>query len=261
MPSRRCPASILASGGDAAWPSSVPTGLARPRCCCISTARCSPASGQIFLEGKATGYSRAELSAWRRRIGLVLQDADDQLFAASVAEDVSFGPLNLGLGEEEAHDRVEEALAALSIADLAHRPPHMLSFGQKKRAAIAGAVAMRPEVLLLDEPIAGLDHQGSEHLLAVLEKLEAMGTTLVFTTHDVDLAYGFADEVALFDSGKVVVQGPVAEVLGDNALMKAARLAPPFVLKIGLKARAAGLLKDTETLPRTRMDALPYLTG
>ncbi len=215
-----------------------------------------PASGQIFLEGKATGYSRAELSAWRRRIGLVLQDADDQLFAASVAEDVSFGPLNLGLSEEEAHHRVEEALAALRIADLAQRPPHMLSFCQKKRVAVAGAVAMRPEVLLLDEPIAGLDHQGSEHLLAVLEKLEAMGTTLVFTTHDVDLAYGFADEVALFDSGKVVVQGPVAEVLGDNALMKAARLAQPFVLKIGLKAKAAGLLKDTETLPRTRMDAL-----
>lgn len=114
-----------------------------------------PTSGRVLLDGVVAGYCRADLTVWRRRVGLVLQDADDQLFAASVAEDVSFGPLNLGLSDEEARQRVDEALAALRIADLADRPTHMLSFGQKKRAAIAGAVAMRPEILLLDEPTAG----------------------------------------------------------------------------------------------------------
>jgi cobalt/nickel transport system ATP-binding protein len=215
-----------------------------------------PATGQVLLEGAVTGYSRADLSAWRRRVGLVLQDADDQLFAASVAEDVSFGPLNLGLSEAEAARRVEESLAALRIADLAERPTHMLSFGQKKRVAIAGAVAMRPELLLLDEPTAGLDHHGAVHLLAVLEKLEAQGTTLVFTTHDVDLAYAFADEVALFDGGKVLAQGAAATILADEALLKAARLASPLVLTIGLMARAAGLVTDGEALPRSKAEVL-----
>ena len=218
-----------------------------------------PLSGQVRLDGAATGYSRADLSAWRRRVGLVLQDADDQLFAATVAEDVSFGPLNLGLDDAAARQRVGEALAALRIEDLAQRPTHMLSFGQKKRVAIAGAVAMRPEVLLLDEPTAGLDHHGSVHLLAVLEQLEAMGTTLVFTTHDVDLAYGFAHEVALFESGKVLAQGAAAAILADADLMARAHLQAPFLLELGLKARRMGLLAADDRLPRDRFEALHLL--
>ena len=218
-----------------------------------------PLGGEVLLEGKAAGYSRADLSAWRRRVGLVLQDADDQLFAASVAEDVSFGPLNLGLTDQEARRRVEDSLAALRIAHLAERPTHMLSFGQKKRVAIAGAVAMRPEVLLLDEPTAGLDHHGSVHLLAVLELLEAAGTTLVFTTHDVDLAYGFAHDVALFEGGKVLAQGPAEELLADGDLMGRARLQTPFLLELGLKARSLGLLAGGERLPRHRSEAFALL--
>ena len=213
-----------------------------------------PAAGQVFLDGAAVSYSRAGLSAWRRQVGLVLQDADDQLFAASVAEDVSFGPLNLGLGEHEARQRVEETLAALNIAGLAERPPHMLSFGQKKRVAIAGAVAMRPKALLMDEPTAGLDSHGAAHLLGVLKKLEASGTTLVFTTHDVDLAYGFADDVALFSGGKVLAQGEAAQVLSDEMLLKQAHLRLPLILGLGLKARTLGLLPEGAALPRRRHD-------
>jgi cobalt/nickel transport system ATP-binding protein len=213
-----------------------------------------PASGQVLLDGAAVSYSRAGLSAWRRRVGLVLQDADDQLFAASVAEDVSFGPLNLGLSEHEARLRVEETLAALNIADLAERPPHMLSFGQKKRVALAGAVAMRPDALLLDEPTAGLDSHGAAHLLGVLKKLEATGTTLVFTTHDAGLAYGFAHEVALFAGGQVLAQGEPEKVLSDTALLEASHLRLPLILGLGLKARACGLLAEGAPLPRSGQD-------
>ncbi len=213
-----------------------------------------PASGQVFLEGAAVSYSRAGLSAWRRQVGLVLQDAEDQLFAASVAEDISFGPLNLGLSEREARRRVDETLAALDIAGLAERPPHMLSFGQKKRVAIAGAVAMRPRVLLMDEPTAGLDSHGSAHLLAALKQLEAAGTTLVFATHDVDLAYDFADDVAVFSAGKVLAQGEVARVLYEEALLKQAHLRLPLILGLGLKARACGLLPEGAPLPRSPKD-------
>ena len=219
-----------------------------------------PSSGCVFLDGKPAGFSRSELIAWRRRVGLVLQDADDQLFAASVAEDVSFGPFNLDLDENEVRERVDRALEAMGIADLATRPTHMLSFGQKKRVAIAGALAMRPEVLLLDEPTAGLDHHGSVHLLSVLKRLAEAGTTLVFTTHDVDLAYGFADEIALFDGGQVLAQGETTEILSDAQLLGRSRLGQPFVLQIGLKARERGLWEAERPLPRQFDEVIDFLT-
>ncbi len=218
-----------------------------------------PSAGEVRLDGQALGWSRAELSQWRRRVGLVLQEADDQLFAASVGEDVSFGVLNLGLSEAQARERVAETLANLRIPDLADRPPHLLSFGQKKRVAIAGAVAMKPEILLLDAPTAGLDHHGTVHLMAVLDRLAAEGTTLVLTIHDVDLAFAFADEVALVAHGRVLAQGPAETILGDSALMASARLPVPFVLGLGRALRAAGLLAEGASLPRRRDELLELL--
>ncbi|MGE5477284.1 MAG: energy-coupling factor ABC transporter ATP-binding protein [Bacteroidales bacterium] len=220
-----------------------------------------PSAGQVLLDGVAQGHGRAALAEWRRRVGLVLQEPDDQLFAASVFEDVSFGPLNLGLSDDEARARVDEALASLRIADLAERPTHMLSFGQKKRAAIAGAVAMRPDVLLLDEPTAGMDQFGAVHLLAALDRLRAGGATLAFTTHDVDLAWAWADRVALFVDGKVVRQGPPAEVLTDADALGQARMKPPLLLELGLAARRHGWLAADAPLPRTRAEALALMAG
>jgi cobalt/nickel transport system ATP-binding protein len=218
-----------------------------------------PHSGEVLLDGQQMGYDAVSLNAWRRRVGLVLQNADDQLFAASVGEDVSFGPLNLGLSESQTRERVAAALGALHIADLAERPTHMLSFGQKKRVAIAGLVAMQPEILLLDEPTAGLDHQGTEDLLAVLEELQGNRTTLVFTTHDVELAYRFADDVALFHGGRTVAQGPIVETLSNSELMDAAGLEKPLLLKLGLRARELGILAAHDPLPRTAAAALQLL--
>ncbi|BAE49082.1 energy-coupling factor ABC transporter ATP-binding protein [Paramagnetospirillum magneticum] len=200
-----------------------------------------PSAGTVRLGGEIMGYSRAALTGWRRRVGLVLQEPDDQLFAATVAEDVSFGPLNLGLSEAETRRRVEAALDALGISDLAGRATHMLSFGQKKRVAIAGALAMEPEVLLLDEPLAGLDHQGGKRLLAALDALARAGTTLVFTTHEVDLAHGFADRVALFRDGRVIAQGEAAEVLSDRECLAACGLEMPLLLELGVRTRDEAL--------------------
>lgn len=218
-----------------------------------------PQAGHVLVDGRAAQYGRAELNAWRRRVGLVLQEPDDQLFAATVFEDVSFGPLNLGLGEDEARQRVTEALDSLRIAHLADRPTHMLSFGQKKRVAIAGAVAMRPQVLLLDEPSAGLDSMGTAHLLAALESLRARGTTLVFTTHDVDLAWQWADHVALFHQGRVVGQGDATEILGDSQALAPVHLQVPLALAVGLRARALGVLAVDAPLPRRRSEAMSLL--
>jgi len=191
-----------------------------------------PSAGRVELDGAPARHDRQGLLEWRRRVGLVLQDPDDQLFAATVAEDVSFGPLNLGLSDDDVRTRVAEALEALGIESLADRPTHMLSHGQKRRVALAGVLAMRPEVILLDEPTAGLDARGSERLLTRLERLNAAGTTLVFSTHDIDLAYAWADQVAVLEGGRCLRQGPAAEVLADAPLLDRAGLRPPVILEI-----------------------------
>jgi cobalt/nickel transport system ATP-binding protein len=211
-----------------------------------------PRSGEIRIDGRPCGYSRRELLEWRRRVGIVFQDPDDQLFAATVAQDVSFGPLNLGLAEEEVLRRVDEALAAVEIPHLADRPTHQLSFGQKKRVALAGVLAMRPEVVLLDEPTAGLDPGGVEEMLVALDRLRAAGTTLVIATHDMDLAYAWADQVAVLHEGRLLGQGDPVEILGDAALLNTARLRMPGALEMARSLFATGVLPgDPRDLPRS----------
>lgn len=191
----------------------------------------APTGGTVTLDDTPVGYGGAGLRAHRRIVQLVLQDPDDQLFSADVRRDVSFGPVNLGLPEAQVRDRVEEALELLGIADLAGRPVHRLSYGQRKRVAIAGAVAMRPRLLLLDEPTSALDPAGVEELLTALTRLEANRTTVVIATHDVDLALRWADTVAVVVDGRVV-QGTPVSVLGDRALIGRARLRLPWVLDL-----------------------------
>ena len=200
---------------------------------------CKPTRGEIRLDGQPAGYDHRALNQWRRRVGLVLQEPDDQLFAATVGQDVSFGPLNLGLSAAETAERVNEALAALRVSHLAERATHALSFGQKKRVAIAGVLAMRPEILVLDEPTAGLDPHGVNHLLGALQQLHEAGTTLVFSTHDVELAYAWADRVALFHDGAVLCQGETTAVLGNREVLHQARLRPPLLLEVA-EALGAG---------------------
>lgn len=218
-----------------------------------------PQRGEVRLDGVPVRYDRKGLDALRQRVGLVLQDADDQLFAASVFEDISFGPLNLGLDGAAARERVDGAMQALGLEALAERPPHMLSGGQKKRVAIAGALAMRPEVLLLDEPTAGLDHEGAHQLADTLRPLIDSGMTLVFSTHDVDLACRLADDVALFSSGTLVAHGPRETVLRDARALAAARLAPSLFLTLLHELTGTGRLAPDAPMPREAAEILPWL--
>ncbi|MFC9794653.1 energy-coupling factor ABC transporter ATP-binding protein [Streptomyces sp. NPDC127584] len=208
------------------------------------------ASGALRLDGREVAYDRKGLTRLRTTVQLVVQDPDDQLFAASVEQDVSFGPTNLGLPEDEVRRRVGEALAALDITALADRPTHLLSYGQRKRAAIAGAVAMRPRVLIMDEPTAGLDPHGQERLLDALGRLREGGTTVLMATHDVDLALRWADEAAvLAPSG--LRTGPVAELLADDGLLDEARLRRPWGTAVARLLRGHGLLPEGAAEPRT----------
>ncbi len=216
-----------------------------------------PTRGEVCLDGCPASYDRRSLNDWRRRVGLVLQEPDDQLFAATIGQDVSFGPLNLGLSAAETGERVREALESLRIAHLADRATHMLSFGQKKRVAIAGVLAMRPEILVLDEPTAGLDPHGVTHLLGVLQQLHEAGATLVFSTHDVELAYAWADRVAVFHEGTVLCQGETTAVLGDREMLRRARLRPPLLLEL-VEALGVGREQARPT-PRSREAVLALL--
>ncbi|WP_424211675.1 energy-coupling factor ABC transporter ATP-binding protein [Streptomyces sp. BI20] len=217
-----------------------------------------PSGGGVVLDGEPVRFDRAGLTRLRRSVQLVTQDPDDQLFAASVAQDVSFGPLNLGLPEPEVRERVAAALAALDITGLADRPTHLLSYGQRKRAAIAGAVAMRPRVLILDEPTAGLDPDGQERLLAVLDGLA--DTTVVMATHDVDLAVRWADDAAvLTPSG--IRRGPAPEVLADPTLPAEAGLRAAWAPTVAALLRDRGLLPAGAPTPRTPEELAAHFAG
>jgi cobalt/nickel transport system ATP-binding protein len=214
---------------------------------CLSGAL-RPAAGWVAVDGVPLEHSRRGLRAHRQEVQLVLQDPDDQLFSASVAQDVSFGPLNLGLPEEAVRKRVAEALTLLAVDHLAGRPTHQLSYGERKRVAIAGAVAMRPCVLLLDEPTAGLDPSAVAEAMAASARLQENDSTVVMSTHDVDLALSWADEVAVVVD-RQVVQGTPDELLGDDALLARARLGRPWAMTLGARLQELGLLPEG-VLPR-----------
>ncbi|WP_017559598.1 energy-coupling factor ABC transporter ATP-binding protein [Nocardiopsis baichengensis] len=209
-----------------------------------------PRRGRVLVDGDPVRPGRRGLAELRRRVQLVFQDPDDQLFSASVRQDVSFGPMNQGLEPAEAAERVDGALAALGLDGLADRPVHLLSYGQRKRAALAGALAMRPSVLVLDEPTAGLDPMGVEAMLDTLDGLRADGATLVVSTHDVDLAYRWAERVALIDHG-LLAEGPAREILADHDLLSAARLRSAWGPAVERTLRRSGLLPDGEDPPAT----------
>lgn len=211
-----------------------------------------PTRGKVLLEGRPVGYGRKETLRWRQKVGLVFQDPDDQLFAPSVQQDISYGPLNLGLSEADVRRRVEQSMDAMGIHQLAELPLHMLSFGQRKRVAIAGVLAMRPEVLVLDEPAAGLDPLGVQRLLDSLQSLRAAGATIVISTHNVDLAYSWADEIIILDEGRVSARGHPTIAMRDPAEMRAAHLRVPWVLELGRRLlRDGGGPIDADALPRT----------
>ena len=221
---------------------------------CLSGAH-EPTAGRVVVDGIALSHSASGLREHPQRVQLVLQDPDDQLFSADVRADVSFGPINLGLDDAEVRVRVAEALELLDVTELADRPVHQLSYGQRKRVAIAGAVAMRPQVLLLDEPTAGLDPRAVTTLRAALSNLEARGTTVVVSTHDIDFAWEWADEVGVVVDG-IVHQGSTVKIMTDEALLGRAHLGVPWPVRL---LRSLGHEIDVVAPPRTVSDVARLL--
>jgi cobalt/nickel transport system ATP-binding protein len=187
-----------------------------------------PTSGKVVVLGKEVVNDNLD---WvRQKVGLVFQDPDDQLFARTVGEDVAFGPINLGLPIEEVKARVKWALDATEIIELEHKGTQNLSTGQKRRAAIAGVLAMKPEIIILDEPMANLDPRTASKVLKLLLQLnKEMGITLIIATHDLDLVPLFANKICILKKGQVVLQGSPAEIFSQADLIRSMDLRLPRI--------------------------------
>jgi cobalt/nickel transport system ATP-binding protein len=180
-------------------------------------------SGSVAVAG--IEVEKENLKEIRRRVGIVFQDPDDQLFMPTVFDDVAFGPINLGLSKDEVKERVETALQTVRMQDFANRPPHHLSFGQRRRVAVATVLAMEPDILVLDEPSSNLDPASRRELSEILLNLNV---TILMVTHDIPYALEICPESAILNEGKIVARGNTRELLANEGLMKANRLELPF---------------------------------
>ena len=220
-----------------------------------------PTTGRINWEGAPFDYSRAGMRQLRTRVGMVFQNPDSQLFSATVREDVSFGPMNLGLDLPTVRRLVDGALHAVAMGDLADKPVHNLSYGQKKRVCIAGVLAMQPEIIVLDEPMAGLDAGMQEELTAILDRLHTDGITIVIATHDLDFAYGWADELLVMQAGKVQAHGTPDQLLMREEVRELLG-GVPLIAEMVQSLSLLGIdLRDKEYPIRTRSDLLQAITA
>ncbi|HWQ63520.1 MAG TPA: ATP-binding cassette domain-containing protein [Methanospirillum sp.] len=197
-------------------------------------------SGEVLVDGERV--SKENLRVVRQKIGMVFQNPDDQIFAPTVWEDIAFGPTNLGLSPEAIQERVNQSLQLLEVEHLADRPPHHLSGGEKKRVAIAGILAMNPEILVLDEPTSGLDPLGIRELIGLLRRLvQTRQISLMFSTHHVDLVPDLARYVYVMHTGEVIGQGTVEEIFADVSLLSRARLDVPILTRLVTSLQSRGV--------------------
>jgi len=215
-----------------------------------------PNSGCIKYQGQGISYKNKALIELRKKVGIVFQDPDSQLFSASVWQDISFGPLNLGLSKEEVISRVKQVLIDTETTDLQDKPTHLLSYGQKKRVAIAGVLAMQPEIIIFDEPTAGLDPRHALEFMELLNKLSNEGKTIILSTHDVDLAYSWSDRMAIMYSGEIIAQGDPGELFLQSKLIERADLALPWLIEMHSEFVKKGWIPSTTPLPKTKEDLL-----
>lgn len=201
-----------------------------------------PDEGRVLIDGEPVSYTRKGLLDVRKKVGIVFQEPDNQLFSASVFQEISFGILNLGVDEETARREVERVIRELEITPFQNRPAHALSGGQKKQVAIADILVMHPEIMILDEPASALDAAHTKKVHELIRGLTEQGITVLMSLHDIDYAWAWADEIVLMHEGKVMKQGTPREVCEDEEALKKAGLARPGVLRIYEKLKGRGML-------------------
>jgi len=191
-----------------------------------------PDSGTMLYDGRPIAYGAGSLRTLRKSVGFVLQNPDQQIVAPTVYQDVGFGPTNLGLPADGVKRAVRGALRAVGLEEFERRPTHRLSGGEKKKVAIAGVLAMEPEVLVFDEPTASLDPAASAEIMELLDELNDRGKTIVISTHDIELAYPWAHRAVLMVNGTILQEGVPEVAFGDPALVREACLSTPILLDL-----------------------------
>ena len=207
-----------------------------------------PTSGCVKIEDKPISFEKDELLKVRQKVGIVFQDPNDQLFAPTVKEDIAFGPMNLGLSYGEVEKRVEDALKMVGMENYEDKTPHHLSGGQQKRIAIAGIIAMKPELMILDEPTAGLDPDGVEKVLNIMNQLNKEGMTLIISSHDIDMISKYADKIFVLYNGEIIESGNKNKIFSDMELLKKAHLRTPITTEILYNLKESGLNVNTEKI-------------
>jgi cobalt/nickel transport system ATP-binding protein len=210
---------------------------------------CRPQQGEILLDGSLLQFDRATLNRWRQRVGLVFQDPEQQLVAPTVESDISYGLCNQNLPIPEVANRVQQTLRDFQLTELARRPLHHLSLGQKKRVSIAGVMTLRPDLVLLDEPTAYLDPVQTRNLLVELENISRSGTTLLIATHDLDFVYQWADWVLVMQHGRLLLEGETLLVFEKLQALPDFELGMPLLWQMW-QALPAKLREDSE-VPRS----------
>ncbi|QSG12100.1 Energy-coupling factor transporter ATP-binding protein EcfA2 [Halapricum desulfuricans] len=215
-------------------------------------------AGELRVAGELITDENVELA--RQEVGFVFQDADAQIVAPTVLDDVMFGPLNYGASRDEARERAHEALERLDAEHLVDRVPHHLSGGEKRLVAIAGVLAMDPSVIVMDEPLAGLDPARERRVREVIEELQADGISLVVATHDVDFAAAVADRLVAMTDGDIVGDGPPDDLFYDDALLQRANLEPPTAVRMARELdveEADPVTEDELVAALSRRQAVP----
>ncbi|SHE40329.1 cobalt/nickel transport system ATP-binding protein [Desulforamulus putei DSM 12395] len=209
-----------------------------------------PDKGKVIFNGQELKYDRASLINLRNKVGYVFQDPDTQLFSASVWQEVSFGPMNLGLTNEEVENRVIKALLDTGASHLKDRATHFLSYGQKKLISIADILAMNPDMIIFDEPTASLDPKYTHRILDLLNDINERGISIIMATHDVDKAYQWADIIFVMKDGRIAKVGPPEEIFNDEHLIENTSLEKPLLLKIFQELQLGGYISQNITAPR-----------
>lgn len=206
-----------------------------------------PTSGRVFYGGRELEYNKKSLYAHREKIGIVFQDPDKQIFYSDVYEDMAFALRNLGLNEGTVKRRIDEALEKVDGLHLKREAVQFLSYGQKKRIAIASVLAMKQEVVLLDEPTAGLDPVSVERMVQIIEGMKASHITTMLSSHDMDFIYKVCDYIYVIDNGQIVSEGTSEFVFSKQANLKEVGLAEPWLMKVH-KYMGLPLFKTEEEL-------------
>lgn len=221
-----------------------------------------PTEGSILLDGKDIWAEKAQMRQVRFRVGLVFQYPEYQIFEETVAKDIAFGPRNMGLAEEEVQARVKETAAIVGLSDdILEQSPFLLSGGQKRRVAIAGVMAMRPEVLILDEPTAGLDPRGREEILEEIKAYRRQtGATILLVSHSMEDVARHAQQILVMNAGKVFCYGTVENVFRRSQELQAIGLAVPQITRVcnALRAKGIPLTEDIFTVDQAKEQLIAW---